>query len=666
MAHKTNSFERFWKELRRRKVVHVITVYAAVAFVIMQVVDMVAEPLRLPVSTKALVIVLLCIGFVIAIFLSWIYDITPAGVKKTKPASAVKHEDQSTHTGSNGWRIATYVSAIIILALLAFNFISRSNRDADISKLEKSIAVLPFSNDSPDSTNQYFCNGMMEEILTQLQKIGGLKVKSRTSGERYRHPDKDIRDIGRELGVSFIVEGSVRKVNDDLRITAQLINAKTGDHLWADTYNGKYTDKIFEFQINVAKKVTTSLNAVLTTEEKQRIGKRPTASLAAYDLYLRANDYMKNYEKFRDSSSYQNALTFYKAALTIDHSFAKAYTGQANAYYDRYQWETYFEKNYLDSMLVLIDNALSIDNQLDEAFYLKGIYYRHTGESDKALNNFDLALKYNPNYFEVYLEKGDILTWYSGDFIKCIDNYTTALKLCHRDMRPPILRALGYAYLNIGFPDEAKRSYDEAYSIDSSYIDRLIELAEFAFYSGNIEEGLDIQRKAVEADSTFFPTELIMLGEKKEAFLLAKGLNEYIKKKGKLNLQVSHRIGYAYHRVGKNEEAKTYFDQQIRFSEESIRLNRMLSRWNAAQYDLAATYAFIGETGKAYKYLEEFNKKNDLSLWWILMIKGDPLFQSIRNDPEFQDIVKDMEAKYQAEHERVRKWLEEQGMLEIK
>jgi tetratricopeptide (TPR) repeat protein len=155
----------------------------------------------------------------------------------------------------------------------------------------------------------------------------------------------------------------------------------------------------------------------------------------------------------------------------------------------------------------------------------------------------------------------------------------------------------------------------------------------------------------------------MMAGDKEEAYLLAKRLNEYNKRRGELNLQVSHRIGYAYHRVRKYEEAKTYFDQQIRFSEESIRLNRMLSRWNAAQYDLAATYAFIGETGKAYKYLEEFNKKSDLSLWWILLLKYDPLFQSIRNEPEFQNIVKDMETKYQAEHERVKKWLEEQGML---
>jgi len=663
MAHKTNSFERFWQELKRRKVVHVITVYAAIAFVILQLIDMVSEPLHFPEWTQGFIIVLLCIGFVIAVFLSWIYDVTPAGVKKTKPASALKQTDHSTSQSSDGWKIATYISAVIIVALVAFNFINRRNLNEDITRLDKSIAVLPFTNDSPDSTNQYFCNGMMEEILTQLQKIGNLQVKSRISGERYRNPIKDIKEIGRELDASFIVEGSVRKNNDDLIITVQLINAKTGNHLWAENYDGKYTDRIFEFQRDVAKKVASSLNTVLTTEEKKLIEKNPTISIPAYDLYLKANKYLKDYEKIHDLDSYQNALTFYKTALTIDPSFAKAYSGLANAHYVRYKWETYFERNYLDSMLVHIDNALSIDPHLDEAFYLKGIYYRQTGELDKALNNFDLALKYNPNYYEVYLDRGDILIWMSGDFIKCIDNYNNALKLCHRDIRPSLLRALGFAYLNIGFPEKAKLSYHEAYSIDNNDIERLNGLASFAFYSGNIEEGLNIQRKAVEADSTFFPGELMMVGDKEEAWLLAKGLNEYNKRRGEPNLQMSHRIGYAYHRVGKTEEAKTYFDQQIRFSEESIKLKRRLSKSSAAQYDLAATYAFIGETGKAYKYLEEVNKKSDSSLWWILMMKDDPLFQSIRNETEFQNIVKNMEAKYKAEHERVRKWLEEQGML---
>src|SRR4030042_3090414 len=144
MDQKANSFAKFWKELKRRKVVHVITVYAAIAFVILQVINMVVRPLKLPDWTEAFVIVLLCIGFVISVFVSWVYDITPAGVKKTKPASALKHIDHTTHAVSRGWKAATCISGAIILALVAFNFISRRNLNTDISRLEKSIAVLPF------------------------------------------------------------------------------------------------------------------------------------------------------------------------------------------------------------------------------------------------------------------------------------------------------------------------------------------------------------------------------------------------------------------------------------------------------------------------------------------------------------------------------------------
>ena len=133
------------------------------------------------------------------------------------------------------------------------------SKELNLKIIDKSIAVLPFLNDSPDPDNEYFCNGMFDEIITHLQKIADLRVKSRTSVEQYRNPSQDITIIGAELGVSFLVEGSVRKAGDDLRITAQLIDVKTGDHLWSETYDGKYTDKIFEFQSKIAKQVAASL-----------------------------------------------------------------------------------------------------------------------------------------------------------------------------------------------------------------------------------------------------------------------------------------------------------------------------------------------------------------------------------------------------------------------
>jgi len=666
MVQKTNSFERFWNELKRRKVVHVITVYAAIAFGILQLVDIIGPSLKWPDWTMTFIIVLLCIGFIISVFVSWIYDITPAGVKKTKPASAVKHTDQTTQAASSGWKIATYVSGLIIVVLVAFNFFNRRNLYADISKLEKSIAVLPFTNDSPDSTNQYFCNGMMEEILTQLQKIGGLKVKSRTSGERYRHPDKDIRDIGRELRVSFIVEGSVRKVNDDLRITAQLINAKTGDHLWADTYNGKYTDKIFEFQNNLAIKVASSLNAVLTQDEKKLIEKKSTASIPAYDLYLKANNFVKEYEKTRDSSFYQNAVTFYKTALMIDPSFAKAYTGLARAYYDRYYYPNYFKEGFLDSCLVLADQALSIDDQLDEAYYMKGLYYEATADPEKALVNFDRASKINPNHPLAYYHRGIILLFNTGDYIKVLEICNKPLNLISGNERPDALQVLGSAYLDIGFPDKAKYYYQEALTLDGDSASYFDNLSGIEYHLENFEEALTWVEKAIKIDSTYrtdYLIELSIEGRYQEAYKVAEKYIEQLKKSDVLPLSYSHRIGYAFYKVGKYKEANYYFNEQIKYGTEAIKLNRYIPSYKGAHYDLAGVYAFIGDKVKAYQYLNEFNTMSFYPLWWVSLAKHDPLFDSIRNEDRFQKILQNMEAKYQAEHERVRKWLEETGQL---
>jgi adenylate cyclase len=255
MAQKTNSFERFWKELKRRKVVHVITVYAAVSFVILQLVDIVEQPLRLPDWTTALVIVLFCIGLIIAVFVSWVYDITPAGVKRTKPISTVKNFDKTTSSTSSRWKIATYVSGAIIIALVAFNFISKRNLNAGISKLEKSIAVLPFINDSGSDSTTYFINGLMEEILNNLQKIKDFRVLSRTSTEQYKgFSIPTVPEIAKKLGVNYIVEGSGQKLGNFYRLRVQLIAAKKEKHLWAESYQKeiKGTQDIFSTQSDIA------------------------------------------------------------------------------------------------------------------------------------------------------------------------------------------------------------------------------------------------------------------------------------------------------------------------------------------------------------------------------------------------------------------------------
>jgi len=208
-----NKLSQFWQELKRRKVVRVITEYAASAFVILELVSIIVEPLKLPEWFLPMVIVLLCIGFIIAIILSWIFDIKPeGGIVKTDTATS--EEIHASPPSSKGWKIVSYVSFVVIIALLILNVIPRSNRVKDISILDKSIAVLPFKSLSDDPEKQYLADGAMDAILLHLSKIEDLRVMSRTSVEQYRKTEKTATEICLELDVGFVLEGSFRKYGD--------------------------------------------------------------------------------------------------------------------------------------------------------------------------------------------------------------------------------------------------------------------------------------------------------------------------------------------------------------------------------------------------------------------------------------------------------------------
>ena len=222
-------------------------------------------------------------------------------------------------------------------------------------------------------------------------------------------------------------------------------------------------------------------------------------------------------------------------------------------------------------------------------------------------------------------------------------------------------------YVDIGFTDIAKDLYRQAFKLDEDSLSLIGSLAWIEFSLENFEEALKISKKALETDSARYINLdyyiCLPVAYRDEAYLnVIKRIKSY-NKSGELPLQSSLRIAYTFWQVGKRKEAESYFEQQIKIGEESIKLGRLIARSYNAQYDLAATYAFLGNHAKAYQYLDEFSKRKNYPLWWVVLAKHDPLFNSIRNEERFQKILQNMEAKYQAEHERVRKWLVEQGML---
>lgn len=336
MEEESNRFSRFWQEIKRRKTDRVIVLYAATAFVILQLADILAPALSLPSWITTFIIVVLAIGFPVAGILSWFFDITPKGIEKTKPVSEKKKH--KVHENVSVWKSTTFVSIIIIIALLAFNIVKGTVGTGEIRRMDKTIAVLPFTNMSDSNEHSYFGDAITDEIIMQLQKIEKFTVRSFTSVLQYKERDIPVTAIARELEANFIVEGSVQTFNDRFRIRVQLVNAVKDYHFWGDIYEEEWKD-IFTVQLEIAKKIADNLKTVLTRDEIRRIEKHPTDNASAYSEYLsgkqigdEARYFFLRGIRYTDSTGFENAIRSYDQAIRYDSSFALAYAKRAILY----------------------------------------------------------------------------------------------------------------------------------------------------------------------------------------------------------------------------------------------------------------------------------------------------------------------------------------------
>ncbi|MEA3478960.1 MAG: hypothetical protein U9R60_12315, partial [Bacteroidota bacterium] len=266
-----NKLTQFWKELKRRNVVRVITIYAAAAFVVLQLIEILAPSLRLPEWTMNFMLVLLIVGFVIAVILSWIYDLKPEeGFVKTEQTQ--KEGAQEIHRPSNGWKIASYISFVVIVGLIILNVISGKNKSGTENSLPNSIAILPFQDQSPEGENQYIVNNFMTSILESLSNAEGLTVKSRSSTEQYRNKSKTPQEIGEELGVSYLIEGWGTLLENVITFDISLIVAHSGEILWSESYDRDFSVRnLNALKSDIAFHVLDGVHATITEEEEERI-----------------------------------------------------------------------------------------------------------------------------------------------------------------------------------------------------------------------------------------------------------------------------------------------------------------------------------------------------------------------------------------------------------
>src|SRR5947207_10882731 len=308
----------FFEEVKRRKVYRVAVAYVIAAGGIIQLASAAFPAWELPNWALRLVIVSLLIGFPIALILAWAFDVTPQGIKTT-PTIAMP----GTHRRRNV--IMLVATGVIISAAAGFFLLPR----AVARKIDKSIAVLPFQNLSYEKENAYFADGMQDDILTNLSKIGDLKVISRTSVMSYRGEGaRNARDIGKALGVGTLLEGSVRRSGNRVRVNVQLINANNDEHIWAEDYDRDLTD-VFAIQTDLAQKIASVLQAKLSPNEKARLDQRPTQNSDAYLLFVQAHDYANRMEMFRDTSL--KAEQLFEQAIKLDPNFAAAFAGLSMA-----------------------------------------------------------------------------------------------------------------------------------------------------------------------------------------------------------------------------------------------------------------------------------------------------------------------------------------------
>jgi TolB-like protein/Flp pilus assembly protein TadD len=465
----------FFGEVRRRKVYRVAAAYIIAAGGVIQLASAAFPAWELPSWTLRLLIVCLLMGFPVALMLAWAFDITADGIQATPDVAA-----SSRHTRRN--MILLIACGLILSAAAGFFLLPR----VAAHKIDRSIAVLPFQNLSDEKENAYFADGIQDDVLTNLSKIGDLKVISRTSVMPYRATKSNAREIGKSLGVGTILEGSVRRVGNRVRVNVQLIDVANDQHIWAEDYDRELTD-VFAIQSDLSQKIAGELRAKLSPTEKAQIERKPTENSEAYLAFVEGHDLLTRPDRLRADT--EKAEQLFEKATRLDPNFAGAFA--ALAWVEDWMYHTFDPTPGRKAKAYAAANeALRLQPDLPEAHLGLGFYHYYCERNyQRALDEFAIARQSLPNSADVYLAIGAIQRR-QGKWAESTANMEKAASLSPRD---------AFLLMNLADNYQANKDFENA---DRLY-DRAIEAApnSVSFRTGKAMLAADLKGDLSEIDT---------------------------------------------------------------------------------------------------------------------------------------------------------------------
>ena len=574
--------KNFFAELKRRNVYKVAIAYGVVAWLLMQVASQIFPFFEIPNWGVRLVVLLLVIGFPVAIILAWAFELTPEGLKRTEVADELPRKSEQ----NRAWIYVVIIAGVVAAGLFFFGRYTSSKQGAEMS--EKSIAVLPFENRSEDKTNAYFAEGVHDEILTRLSKIADLKVTSRTSTQHYKSAPKNLAEIAKQLGVAHVLEGSVQKSGDEVRVNVQLIKAANDSQVWAETFDRKLTD-IFSVESDVAKAIADQLRAHITRLEEQVIAAKPTKNIEAYDAYLRGRYFWNK----RTSDGIKHAIEHFQQSIERDPDFALGYVGLADSYIALTFYNFVAPHEAMPKAKESAIKALELDDTLAEAHAsLAHVLMNYDWNWSAAEKEFKRSIELNPDYATAH-------EWYAI-------HYLTAT----------------------GRLEEAVQEMKRALELEPASLVMNTFMGAALYYAGRYDEAIDQCRRTVQMDPNFAVAHW-HLGLAYEQKQVLDAATEEFKKAISLSggsPLMRAALGHAYARSQKKHEANKMLDE----------LNELSKQQYVSAYEVATIYVALGNNEQAFQLLEEAYGEHSFHLVYLNV---SPQFKPVSSDRRFQNLV---------------------------